>query len=163
MKSRVRSISSPPTHPPLTALPPARLQAISWSIDRKLFAHARALLVGWKAEHEKVHGAGSWEAAGGPSPESVGIHRLSEQTLLMSDTCNAARACKRLVAEAAVKAGKEQIGEAAWDAMSEAERLAKVAVYICEFHQHLRNIIINAMQQGATASLEEELRDSLDE
>ena len=81
--------------------------AISWAIDRKIFSHARKLLEGWKAEHEKKYEVGSWAAAGGPDPESIGIHRLSEETLLMSDTCNAARACKRLVAEAATAARKE--------------------------------------------------------
>ena len=81
----------------------------------------------------------------------------------MSDTCNAARACKRLIAEAAMAAGKEKIGEQIWAEMTEEQRASKCKVYIGECHAHLRNIIINAMQQGATASLEEELRDSLDE
>ena len=60
-------------------------EAIAWAIDRKIFSHARELLVGWKAEHEKQFGVGSWSAAGGPEPEMIGIHRLSEETLLMSD------------------------------------------------------------------------------
>eukprot|EP00966_Prymnesium_polylepis_P163480 3778736-Prymnesium_polylepis.1 len=110
-----------------------------------------------------MHGAGSWAAAGGPSPESIGLHRLSEQTLLLTDTCNAARAAKRLVAEAAMAAGKEAIGEAAWEALSPALRDAKCKVYVGQCHQHLRNIIINAMQAAATQALNEELADSLSE
>ena len=77
-------------------------EAVAWSIDHKIFAHARRLLKEWKAAHESKFGEGSWAAAGGPSPESIGLHRLSEQTLLLTDTCNAARAAKRLVAEAAM-------------------------------------------------------------
>ena len=138
-------------------------EAIAWSIDRKIFTHARELLVGWKAAHEKQYGAGSWAAAGGPDPESIGIHRLSEESLLMSDTCNAARACKQLVAEAARKAGREKIGDDAWEALTEEQQAAKCRVYIGQCHQHLRNIIINAMQLKATESLKEKLRDSLAE
>eukprot|EP00966_Prymnesium_polylepis_P133928 3095592-Prymnesium_polylepis.1 len=79
-------------------------EAIAWSLDKKIFSHARSLLYKWREQHEKMYGAGSWAAAGGPDPESIGIHRLGEDTLLMSDTCNAARACKRLLAEAVVTA-----------------------------------------------------------
>ena len=138
-------------------------EAIAWSIDRKIFSHARQLLLGWKAEHEKQFGIGSWATAGGPEPEAIGIHRLSEQTLLMSDTCNGARACKRLVAEMAMKSGKEKMGDEAWDALTEAQRDAKCKVYIGQCQQHLRNIIINAMQQRATESLKETLAASLDD
>ena len=40
----------------------------------------------------------------------------------MSDTCNAARAAKRLLAEAALAAAKENVGDEAREAMGEAER-----------------------------------------
>jgi hypothetical protein len=138
-------------------------EAIAWSIDHKIFAHARRLLKEWKAAHESKFGEGSWAAAGGPSPESIGLHRLSEQTLLLTDTCNAARAAKRLVAEAAMEAGKAQLGEAAWEAMSDTQRDDKCKVYVGQCHQHLRNIIVNAMQAAATQALTEELQDSLAE
>ena len=138
-------------------------QAIAWSIDRKIFAHARELLVGWRAAHEKEYGEGSWAAAGGPEPESIGIHRLSEESLLMSDTCNAARASKQLIAEAAMKAAREKVGDEAWEALTEQERGAKSKVYIGQCHQHLRNIIINQMQLKTTESLKAKLADSLAE
>ena len=137
--------------------------AIAWSIDRKIFTHARELLVKWRAAHEKQYGEGSWVAAGGPDPESIGIHRLSEESLLMSDTCNAVRACKLLVAEAARKAGREQVGDEAWEQLTEEQQHAKCRVYIGQCHQHLRNIIINAMQLKATDSLKQKLADSLAE
>jgi hypothetical protein len=82
---------------------------------------------------------------------------------VVTDTCNAARAAKRLVAEAAVAAGKERIGEERWAAMTEAQRNTECKVYIGQCHQHLRNIIINAMQAAATQELNVQLAASLDE
>eukprot|EP00966_Prymnesium_polylepis_P067687 1572441-Prymnesium_polylepis.1 len=136
-------------------------EAIAWAIDSKIFAHARRLIKEWSAAHEAKFGEGSWAAAGGPSPESIGMHRLGESTLLLTDTCNAARAAKRLVAEAAIAAGKERIGEQRWAAMTEVQRDAECKVYIGQCHQHLRNIIINAMQSAATEELNLLLADSL--
>ena len=136
---------------------------ISKSIDEKIFAHGRRLLRLWKAAHELEHGDESWKLAGMPEPDGLGLHRLSEQTLLMSDTCNAARACKRLLADAAERAGRQQIGEAAWAAMSESERASKCKSRIGDCHQHLRNIVLNAAALGATGFLKDELGDSLDD
>ena len=102
-------------------------EAIAWSIERKIFLHARELLVGWKAQHEETYGEGSWAVAGGPDPEAIGLHRLSEQTLLMSDTCNAARSCKRLLQEAAMKSGRDSMGEEAWEALTPSARATWVS------------------------------------
>ena len=93
-------------------------EKISASIEKKLFVHGRSLLTGWKAEHEKLFGDGSWAAAGGADAASIGLHRLSENTLLMSDTCNGARATKRLLAAMAELEGQKMIGTEAWEAMS---------------------------------------------
>lgn len=81
----------------------------------------------------------------------------------MSDTRNAAEACKRLVASAAEDAGKEKIGAAAWEATSEDEQRTKCKVHIGRCHQHLRNIILNAMQLKQTEVLKDELSDDLAE
>ena len=81
----------------------------------------------------------------------------------MSRRCNAARACKRLVAEAAITALKAEVGEEAWDKLTEQQRTAKGKVYVGECHAHLRNIVINAMSIAATNHLKEELADSLAE
>ena len=93
-------------------------EKISASIEKKLFVHGRSLLTGWKAEHQKLFGDGSWAAAGGADAASIGLHRLSENTLLMSDTCNGARATKRLLAAMAEVAGQKKIGTEVWEAMS---------------------------------------------
>ena len=81
----------------------------------------------------------------------------------MSDTCNAARAAKRLLAEAAEAASRLMIGDEKWAEMSEAERERKCTAFIGDCHQHLRNIIINAMAIAATAHLKEKLEDDLAE
>ncbi|MDC0525800.1 hypothetical protein OAO87_02280, partial [bacterium] len=134
-------------------------EEICKSIDTKIFSHSRRLLNGWRGEHEVMFGKGSWAADGGPSPEAIGLHRLSEQTLLMSDTCNAARAAKRLPAEAAEKAGRLAIGDAAWAKLSEVQRERACTCFIGDCHQHLRNIVINAMAIAATAHLKDVLED----
>ena len=65
------------------------------------------------ASLQKLWGAGAWERDGGAEPQQVGMHRLSENTLLMSDTCNGARKLKQLLAEMAEAAGRAKLGEEA--------------------------------------------------
>ena len=129
----------------------------------QLFAHSRELLQDWKAVHEEQCGSGSWEAASAPNPSAVGMHRLCENTVLESDTCNGARKAKRLVLVAVMAAVREKQGEEAWDALSESERKAESKVFIGDCHGHLRNIIIKAMGGAATKHLKEALEDDLAE
>ena len=136
---------------------------ISSSIELKIFQHSRSLLVGWRERHENRFGSGSWAADGGPDPSQVGIHRLAEHALLMSDTCNAARAAKRMLASLAEAAARERIGEEAWEAMSDEERDAKCKAYLGDCHGHLRNIIVKAMADAATSHLKVALEDDLSE
>ena len=138
-------------------------EAVAASIDTKIFSHSRGLLDGWKQLHESRFGDGSWAAAGAPDPSSVGLHRLSEQTVLMGDTCNGERKAKRLLQEMAEAAGRAKIGDAAWDAMSEADRESFCKAHIGDCHQHLRNIIINASACAATEHLQLKLEDDLSE
>jgi hypothetical protein len=136
-------------------------QAVAKSIEKNILSHGRQLLVEWKARHEAQFGVGSWAADGGPDAETVGLHRLAEETLLMSDTCNGARKCKRLLKEAAEAASKAKIGEVAWEAMTEAERAKQCKSYFGDCQSHLRNILINAMSLKATEVLQDELADDL--
>ena len=129
----------------------------------QLFAHSRELLNDWKEVHEEQCGSGSWEAASAPEPSAVGLHRLSENAVLVSDTCNGARKAKRLVKVAAIEAGREKIGEEGWEALSESEREAKCRVWIGDCHGHLRNIFIKAMGGAATKHLQAALEDDLAE
>ena len=141
----------------------ASAEAVAASIDKNIFARGRRQLIEWKSRHESMFGTGSWAAAGGPDPESIGMHRLSENTVIMGDTCNTAEKTKRLVIEVAEAAGKERIGEAAWATMSEEQRASKCKAHVGRCHQHLRNIVINAMQLKQAEALKHELGDSLDE
>ena len=136
---------------------------IAKSIDTKIFSHSRRLLQGWREEHERLYGAGSWGADGGPDPSQIGMHRLSEQTVIMGDTCNAERKAKRIVADLALAAAKDKYGEEALAAMSEAERERVSTSFIGDCHQHLRNILINAMSIAATDMLKDTLEDDLAE
>ena len=136
---------------------------VSAAVEKKIFKHGRTLLRRWKERHEAKFGEGSWEREGGADPESLGLHRLTEHTTLMSDTCNAARAAKRLLAEMALTAAKEHMGRDVWEAMTEEEQRLKVATYLGDCTGHLRNIVINAMVVAGADYLTTELHDSLDE
>ena len=81
----------------LTILPEGGTsKALLEHIEKRYFVYSRRMLTLWQEAHEKEHGAGSWAAAGGPSPENIGLHRLCDDTVLMSDTCNGARCTKRM-------------------------------------------------------------------
>ena len=144
-------------------IPGGTAEQVTAAVDQKLMAHGRRLLQGWKVEHEALHGEGSWQRDGGASPEGIGLHRLSEHTLLMSDTCNAARCAKRLLGTMAIDAVIEKIGKEAWEAMSTEERGEKVGNHQGNCYQHLRNILIGALGQGATDHLKDAMEDSLAE
>ena len=74
--------------------------AVLKHIESRIFSHSRRLLTEWKAEYERENSQGSWAAAGYPSPDNIGLHRLAEDTVLSTDTCNGARCTRRLLAEA---------------------------------------------------------------
>ena len=130
-------------------------------IERKILAYSRNILTRWMELYEKENGAGSWARAGGPSPEQIGLHRLCEDTVLMTDTCNGARCTKRLLAEAVMRTIMEKVGEAAWAAMSEEERSRKYKLYKGDCWQHLRNIMVDAMAAKGDQLIKEKLRDDL--
>ena len=138
-------------------------EAIAKSIDTKLMSHGRQLISGWRDQHESMFGKGSWAAAGGPDSENLGMHRLAENTVIMGDTCSTAEKTKRIVCETAEAAARAKISEAQWEAMSEEQRTAKCKAHLGRCHQHLRNIVINAMQLQQNESLKEELQDDLQE
>ena len=135
-------------------------EQVAKSVEEKIFCHARRLLAGWKAQHEKLFGPGTWS---GPDPSQIGLHRLAEETVIMGDTCNGERKAKRLVAEAAEAAKRLEIGDAVWEAMSEDERETACKSYIGDCHDHLRNIVVNAMATAATDMLKDALEDDLAE
>ena len=138
-------------------------EALAKHLETEHLAHGRGLLERWRGAHEQRWGAGSWARDGGPEPQQVGLHRLSENTLLVSDTCNGARKLKKLLAGMAEAAGRAKIGEEAWALLSEAEREAKVKTHLGDCNGHLRNIVIKAMTGAATEHLQNALEDDLAE
>ena len=137
-------------------------KAVLAHIEERIFAHSRRLLTAWKEDYEKEHEAGSWAGGGHPSPDRIGIHRLAEDTVLCTDTCNGARCTRRLLAEAVMDRVKEDVGLAKWEAMSEEQRDRKYKTYRGDCWQHLRNIIIDAMAAKADEVLRAEIQDDLD-
>ena len=95
-------------------------EAVAKSVDTKIFSHSHRLLAGWREKHESKFGKDSWAADGGVSPSQIGLHRLAEDTVIIGDNCNGERKSKRLVATAAEAAKRLEIGEAKWEAMSDA-------------------------------------------
>ena len=110
--------------------------AVLAHIDERIFTHSRRLLQAWLDDFEKHNGAGSWAAAGHPLPERVGLHRLAEDTVLVTDTCNGARCTRRMLGELVMERIKETIGVAAWEAMGDEERDRKYKTYRGDCWQH---------------------------
>lgn len=79
----------------------------------------------------------------------------------MSDTCNAARKAKQLLAELVAEQVKESLGEDVCAQMS-AEELAHAArVHPCDCSQHLRNIFLAEMSRAQAQHVEVELQPEL--
>ena len=138
-------------------------EAIAKSIDTNIFSYGRLQIEGLQRMCDAKFGNGTWKEEGGPDPESLGMHRLSENTVIMGDNCSTAEKTKRILIEVAEEAGRDQIGEAAWAAMSQAQRDAKCKAHHDLCQQHGRNTMINAMINAQTESLKDELADSLGE
>lgn len=132
---------------------------VARAIETKVFARSRKLLEKWLHIYEDRNGKGSWP---GPKPLQVGYHRLA-RSLIMSDTCNSARAAKKLIIDMAATEVECRAREAGtWDSMSRSEQERATTAYVGDCMQHLRNILIDAMASGAASMLKDELQDSLE-
>jgi len=138
-------------------------KALLEHIEKRILTYSRRLLAIWAVEHERQHGSGSWAAAGAPPAASIGLHRLCEDTVLMTDTCNGARCTKRMLESSIMAAIEEHVGAAAWEAMDEATRDLRYRVIRADCQQHLRNVLISAMATAGDSHVKEVMRDSLDE
>eukprot|EP00966_Prymnesium_polylepis_P184914 4285642-Prymnesium_polylepis.1 len=139
-------------------IPGGTAEQVSAAMETKLFARCRKILRKWKQVHEDMWGAGTWPF---PDPSRLGFHQLGG-ALIMSDTCNAARAATRLIMENAARAIEQDIGSEAWALLSDAEKAEKTRTYVGHCMQHLRNILLDAMTNEATKHLTSELEESLD-
>lgn len=132
---------------------------VARAMETKVFSRSRKLLERWQKIYEMKYGDGTWP---GPKPLQLGYHRLAG-SLIMSDTCTAARAAKRLIIDmAAAEVEKLARDSGTWDHMSDAEKQASTTSYVGDCMQHIRNILIDAMASSAASMLKEELQESLD-
>eukprot|EP00966_Prymnesium_polylepis_P134522 3109074-Prymnesium_polylepis.1 len=138
-------------------IPGGTAEQVSAAMESKLFAHCRELLRKWKGVYEQMCGEGRWPF---PDPSRLGYHQLGG-SLIMSDTCKAARAAKRLIMDNAARAIEADVGPAAWAALSEEDQAAKTRMYVGDCMQHLRNVLLAAMSSAATSHLAAELEESL--
>jgi len=140
-------------------IPGGTAAQVADAMAARVLGRARASLQGWKDVHEQQNGARSWA---GPNPEDIGLHRLGG-ALIMSDTCNGARAAKRLMMQRIAAAVAEDIGPAEWKELSEEQQQKVARAYSGDCMQHLRNIFLDAMSAAASAHLKVALEDSLSE
>ena len=139
-------------------IPGGTAEQVSAAMESKLFAHCRKLLRKWKEVYERMCGKDTWPY---PDPSRLGYHQLGG-ALIMSDTCNAARAAKRLIMEQAARAIEDDIGAEAWAKLSADEKAKHTQCYVGDCMQHLRNIFLDAMHAAATKHLTLELEESLE-
>lgn len=123
-------------------------EAIVGQIEDFCFARLRELLRLWKAQHARMYPGVQWT---GPDPQLCSLHRLAGGGALMSDTCNAARKTKRLLADLIGKqaeaAFKVEHGDEAWEQFTNEQHGNELKVYQLDCHQHLRNIMLGHMSQ----------------
>lgn len=115
------------------------------SIETKCFTRLRDLLRRWKATFESLYPGEPWT---GPDPSQCSLHRLGGHGAIISDTCNAARKSRALLASLIADQMKEHISTEAWEAMSDGERQQAVKTHHVDCWQHLRNIFLAAMSSA---------------
>ena len=112
------------------------------SIQENCFRRGRDLLRRWEQKNKQMFPHDIWT---GPDPDDFGLHRLGGGGSIMSDTCNAARASKRLLAERVAVAVEKHMGPIAWGQLSEVQRKAQVRTNLVDCWNHLRNIFLAHM------------------
>jgi len=128
-------------------------EGIGW-----LFRHSSCLLKNWIKTHEEIFGAGSWT---GPPASAIGLHRLGASCVIMSDTCNKARATRKLLREDIAVAVQDSHRPAQWAALDEAEQARRATSVKGHCTQYMRNIMLDAMSAAANKHLNAALVDTL--
>lgn len=115
------------------------------SIETRCLSRLRDMLRRWRSMFERMFPGELWT---GPDPAMCSLHRLGGGGAIMSDTCNAARRAKQVLAEEIASQVRHHLGEAVWDGMSEAEREKAVRTHKVDCWQHLRNIFLAEMSRA---------------
>lgn len=112
------------------------------SIDTKCLSRLREFLRRWRSQFETMFPGAQWT---GPDAARCSLHRLGGGGALISDTCNAARKSKQLLAKLVAKQVEESIGAETWSSMSQEDRDRAVCTHKVDCWQHLRNIFLAEM------------------
>lgn len=80
----------------------------------------------------------------------------------MSDTCNAARKAKKLLADLIAREVEMDLGSEQWNRLSEDEQKSATRTHQCDCWQHLRNIFLAEMSRRQAAHVQQELKPELD-
>lgn len=112
------------------------------SIEAKCFSRLRDYLRRWEAMFRKMHPNGEWT---GPDASHWSLHRLGGGGAIVTDTCNAARKARGLLAELVAEQVRSELGNDTWDAMTEDEREQASRTHCVDCWQHLRNIFLAEM------------------
>lgn len=115
------------------------------SIESKCLARLRDLLRRWKSQFERMFPGKPWT---GPDVARCSLHRLGGGGALITDTCNAARCSRQLLAQLVAKQVEEHVGPEAWASMTEDEREYSVRTHDVDCWQHLRNIFLAEMSRA---------------
>eukprot|EP00965_Chrysotila_dentata_P254042 6211741-Pleurochrysis_carterae.AAC.11 len=90
------------------------------AVAKKVFTRGRKLLARWLDKFNAVAADGGGTAWIGPQPNDLAVARLAG-SLVMIDTCNAARTTKRRLAAVVEAAAQQACNARAWEAMGAAE------------------------------------------
>lgn len=129
------------------------------SIEARCFSRLRDLLRRWKEQFEKMFPTETWT---GPDPVGCSLRRLGGGGAIISDTCNAARKAKELLAQVVEAQVEEHLGADTWAAMTECEREHAVRTHDVDCWQHLRNIFLAEMSRAQAKHVEAEMKAELD-
>ena len=133
--------------------------AVAQAIETKCFARLRDFSRRWRATFERMFPGEAWT---GPAASQLSLARLAGGGALQSDTCPTAQLTKTLLVAMVAKQYREQIGEQAWSALSEAEQAHATRVHKLDCWQHMRNIFLKEMSAAQAAHVADELKPHLD-
>lgn len=129
------------------------------SIERRCCSRLRDMLRRWEAQFHQMYPKEIWT---GPDANECSLRRLGGGGAIMSDTCNAARCAKRLLAELVAHQVEEGLGPERWDAMSEEERNDATRTHQIDCWGHMRNIFLEHMSAELAAHVKAELQPELE-
>ena len=156
------------------------------AVEEGALLNGARFLERWRAVIAKMYPG---QAHSIPDPKKVGLHRLGDGCLLITDTCNGALKFRQLLIELVARRVEESMGAEAWGAMSEDEQERAVLVHQVPFapytltcaslthplthtdsstapsqidcFNHLRNLQLEAGAAKVSAHLKEQLEEDL--